>query len=615
MNDRINMAAAAAAGSDFESLSGDGLGSVNELWALCILDLLTAHGIKRAVLAPGARSSAMVLAARRHPGMIHTQVVNDERSGAYLALGMAKATGEPVLVITTSGSAVANLVPALTEADLCGTQLIIVSCDRPRDMRNTGFGQMTDHVGACAAFVRASVDLEDPQDSPDAVRAMHGAITSALALGRGPKPGPVHLNVPLSGRFYALELSDKPSAETLAVVDELRERTRDALTATAAASPALAPSRIAALAGVLPLRRGLRGLIVAGPECEVDPVALDAFCAATGYPVLADASSGLRGQGRPDVLSGFDALVARWALCETPPDLIIRLGHAPVMPCVQDYLLANQVPTLKISPMPAEADYLHSKFAALVAPTAAELEELAARLGPGDSDWREAWRLQATGVRSVRNVVLENQLWGELTAVRAALSHRGFDLLCIGNSMSIRHADMLDDGRVRRSHVLSNRGVCGIDGTVSTFLGAAQATECEAGMLVIGDLGMLHDLPALTTANRHTGCACIVVVHNGGGAIFDFLSLSTHADYSTTIRNSHDVDFCAVAAGFGLSHSRVSDMASLNAALDAARQHQGVSLVEIRVDAESARFQSEGVQSLLELLDMDPIPKAPRRAG
>ncbi|MET0383777.1 MAG: thiamine pyrophosphate-dependent enzyme, partial [Burkholderiaceae bacterium] len=432
-------------------------------------------------------------------------------------------------------------------------------------------------------------------------------------LGRGPNPGPIHLNVPLSGRFDALETKGEPSAGTRAVVAELRERTNAVLAEAAAlqARQLAAPSRIAALATTLPLRRGLRGVIIAGPECGVDVAVLESFCASTGYPVIADAASGLRGSTRIDAMSGYDALVARCAYTHVAPDFVIRFGHAPVMPCVQDYLLTYQVPTLKCSPVEVVGDYLHSKCSVLVAPTANELTELAARLGPGAPEWREMWKTQASGVRNLRNVLMDHLLWGELSAVRAVFAHPGFDLLQIGNSMAVRHADMMEDGKTRRSHVLSNRGVCGIDGTVGGFLGAAQATGCEAGLLVLGDLAMLHDLPALATAQRHAGSACIVVVNNEGGGIFDMLPMRSLADFSA-IRNSHEVDFCAIAAGFGLSNACVKDAQSLQTALDAACQHQGVSLIEIKVKPDSAREQVEVVHSTLALLD---APLAPASGG
>ncbi|QCP48648.1 2-succinyl-5-enolpyruvyl-6-hydroxy-3-cyclohexene-1-carboxylic-acid synthase [Trinickia violacea] len=562
--------------------------ALNDLWLHCLLDALAAHGVRRAVLSPGGRSAALVLAARERKSFVDTLVCTDERSGAFAALGMSKMTGEAVLIVTTSGSAVANLAPALTEADACGVPLVVVSCDRPRSLRGTGFGQMTDHIGACQAFVRASVDLDDPLDSPDALMTMRAAIDDALARCRTPRRGPVHINVPMLGRFDSTE-SPEASAATLAAARvPLAAQTGSADDATALSH--VAP--LAHLAARLPLMPGLRGMIVAGPECGIPGDVFDAFCARTGFPVIADAASGLRGYGRADVASGFDALAVPSPLMARAPDLVIRFGHAPVMPQVQNYLLAHRVPTLKVSMLPAAADYLHPSFVPLVAPSPALLDALAERLAPGDEKWRMAWRQSSARVRAARGQALAEQEWGELVAAQQIFTHDGFDFVQFGNSMPVRHADLFDDVRPRVRAALSNRGVWGIDGTVGTFIGAARARG-DAGLLVLGDLAMLHDLPALASAQRHAGCACICVINNEGGAIFDFLPLAQRPDYRTAVRNPHAIDFGCLAAAFGLRFARVADRESLAAALDAARAHDGVTIVEAAVPAGSACAQMD----------------------
>jgi 2-succinyl-5-enolpyruvyl-6-hydroxy-3-cyclohexene-1-carboxylate synthase len=509
-------------------------------------------------------------------------------------------------------------VPALTEADACGVPLVVVSCDRPRSLRGTGFGQMTDHIGACRAFVRASVDLDDPRDSPDALMAMRVALDDALARCWTPRRGPVHINVPMLGRFDSTE-APEASEETLAAASvplaagaafgdttdgrpgalraatpELRDPNDEqpfARQADSADDKTIAAS-VSHLASRLPLMPGLRGMIVAGPECGVPADVLDAFCARTGFPVIADAASGLRGFGRADVASGFDALAVPSPLAARAPDLVIRFGHAPVMPQVQNYLLAHRVPTLKVSMLPAAADYLHPSFVPLVAPPPALLDALAERLAPGDDKWRTAWRQTSSRVRAARVQALAELEWGELVAAQQIFTHDGFDFVQFGNSMPVRHADLFDDVRPRVRAVLSNRGVWGIDGTIGTFIGAAR-TRGDAGLLVLGDLALLHDLPALASAQRHAGCACICVINNEGGAIFDFLPLAQRPDYRTAVRNPHAIDFGCLAAAFGLRFARAADRASLAAALDAARAHEGVTIVEAVVPAGSACAQMD----------------------
>jgi 2-succinyl-5-enolpyruvyl-6-hydroxy-3-cyclohexene-1-carboxylate synthase len=551
--------------------------NLNELWIRCILDVLAGTGVRRAVLCPGGRSSAMVMAVHGDSRFADTLVFADERSAAYAAVGMMKATGEPVLMVTTSGSAVANAVAALTEADECGLPLLLLTCDRPRTLRNSGFGQMIDHLGACRAFVRANIDLSDPVADGAALAALRHDVAAVLAEARGAHPGPVHVNIPLAGRYDATEPEPVPA-------DVLREA---ACSEEALATPWRPANDIGALAARLGIRPGMRALVVAGPDCDVPLAWLTDFVGEAGLPVLADTGSGLRGSGFEHVLNGHDALALRRAVTRERPELLIRFGLAPVMPVVQDYLEAHPCPTIKVSAARRERDYLHPDFEPLVAPTRDELRELAAALAGGDERWRRAWQTTAREAAAVRGEAVEGLEWGELPAMRELYAHDGFAFLHLGNSMSIRHADLLYDTRPNHQAVYANRGVWGIDGTVSTFLGEARARG-DAGMLVLGDQAFLHDLPALATAQRITTPACVCVIDNGGGAIFDFLPLAQLRGYETAIRNPYTFDTSRMASAFGLSHARASNRAELRAALDTACMHAGVTVLEVRVEPSSA---------------------------
>ncbi|HEY4352204.1 MAG TPA: 2-succinyl-5-enolpyruvyl-6-hydroxy-3-cyclohexene-1-carboxylic-acid synthase, partial [Paraburkholderia sp.] len=505
--------------------------NLNELWIRCILDVLAGMGVRRAVLCPGGRSSAMVMAVHGDQRFADTLIFADERSAAYAAVGMMKATGEPVLMVTTSGSAVANVVPALTEADECGLPLLLLTCDRPRALRNSGFGQMIDHLGACHAFVRANIDLPDPAAASTALAALRYDVAAVLAEASGTRPGPVHVNIPLAGRYDATEPQPVPA-------DVLHEAGR------AQAPPATMPraaNDVGALAARIGLRPGMRALVVAGPDCDVPLASLTEFVREAGLPVLADTGSGLRGSGFEHVLNGHDALALRRAVTAERPELLIRFGLAPVMPVVQDYLEAYPCPTIKVSASRRERDYLHPDFEPLVAPSRDELRELAAALAGGDERWRRAWQAAASEAAAPRREAVDGLDWGELPAMRELYAHNGFAFLHLGNSMSIRHADLLYDTRANHQAVYANRGVWGIDGTLSTFLGEARARG-DAGMLVLGDQAFLHDLPALATAQRITTPACVCVIDNGGGAIFDFLPLSRLRGYETAIRNPYAFD-------------------------------------------------------------------------
>ena len=551
--------------------------SLNQAWLTCLLDIVAAAGIRRAVVSPGGRSTAMVLAVRERASFTDVIVTTDERTGAFTALGMVKASGEPAMVVTTSGSAVANLVPALTEADECALPLVLITCDRPRALRGSGFGQMIDHIGACRAFVRASVDLPDPTDDPNAFIALRERVIEVLAACAGARPGPVHINIPFAGRYDSTESSAiSPTA--------LREARRPAFFQP---RPARATNDVAALVDRLGLRPGMRGVIVAGPECGIALDLLARFAARTGFPVFADAASGLRSMGASSVMSGYDALGARSLRPCEPPELVIRCGFAPVMPAVQNYLLEHPCPTIRMSRTAIERDYLHSSFAPLVAPDASELDALADALATGDSRWRDQWLGAANAVAEQRRRVAGLLPWGELPAAREIFMYEGFDFVHFGNSMPIRHADFYYEARAGGQPTFSNRGVWGIDGTLGTFLGEAVALNAT-GLLVLGDLAFLHDLPALANLQRHRRPACICIINNAGGAIFDLLPLARLPGYREAIRNPYQCDIGHLAAAFGLRFEQAQSRETLRAALDGSLRHDGVTIVEALVPAESA---------------------------
>ncbi|PQV53172.1 2-succinyl-5-enolpyruvyl-6-hydroxy-3-cyclohexene-1-carboxylic-acid synthase [Paraburkholderia sp. BL21I4N1] len=647
---------AAAAAADDESL--------NAVWVECIVEMLSAAGVRHAVLCPGGRASAMCLAIDAHPRIAVEMVCTDERGGAFVALGLAKASGSPVAIVTTSGSAVANVLPALVEADAADVPLVVLTCDRPRALRGTGFGQMADHLGATRAFVRAQADLGDPVDSTQAVEQLRGRVAAALAAmmdgvddigdglsradahppARRPTRGPVHVNVPLAGVYDAVE-TQPVSSETVRAARGAWDaagdgsgtvRLRDVV-GEAESVVARVMSRVLATRVDRPLTDGVDGLIVVGPEPGVPLDAIFALAASSGFPVLADAGSGLRsgpsalapqtaarGAAGALIVNAFDVFGGAARLATTRAELIVRFGLAPVMPVLHAYLETQaDVPTIKISPCRVAHDYLHQALDprdVLVAPSASALLEMGRALGeavrggvhlqaraeantyteanthpsqpaaPVAFAWRDRWASVASYGARERRAYVASLEWGEVSAVHRVLAAPGFAFVHLGNSMSMRHADIGYDVRVARQDIYVNRGVSGIDGTLSTFIGEALARR-DAGLLLLGDQALVHDLSALASAQRVPTPACVCVVDNGGGAIFDFLPIAQAPAYRRTIRNPYRLDLGALAQGFGLAHRRVGTRAELDAALADANDHPGVTIVEIAVEPHSGAMQ------------------------
>ncbi|MGF6768173.1 2-succinyl-5-enolpyruvyl-6-hydroxy-3-cyclohexene-1-carboxylate synthase [Paraburkholderia sp. GAS199] len=635
--------------------------SLNAIWVEWIVEMLSALGVRHAVLCPGGRASAMCLAFDAHPGVTVHMVCTDERSGAFVALGLAKASGEPVAIVTTSGSAIANVLPALTEADAANVPLVVLTCDRPRALRGAGFGQMADHLGATRAFVRAQADLADPVDSPDAIAEARDALASALMAmrdgvdepegrllqidahppARRPTRGPVHLNVPLAGAYDAVETQPVSFATVRAARDgdaHDHAASSQALAATEArriesitSIVARVIERVRARRAHRPLDGGLNGLIVVGPEPGVSLDAIYSLAASTGFPVLADAGSGLRAapqaiapdavaRGKPGALivNAFDVFGGAARLADTRAELIVRFGLAPVMPVLHAYLEQQvDVPAIKIAPHAVAHDYLHRgldpRDVLVLAPQSshepqatAALDELGSALRHAVAApqavafaWRDRWASAASYAARERRACVAALPWGEVAAVHRVLDARGFAFMHLGNSMSMRHADIGYDVRAERQDIYVNRGVSGIDGTLSTFLGEVLARR-DPGLVLLGDQALVHDLSALASAQRIGSPACVCVVDNGGGAIFDFLPIAQADAYQRAIRNPYKFDSGALAQAFGLAHHRATSRETLDAALEAARVHAGVTVVEIAVEPFSAAMQMQRLAHTLE---------------
>jgi 2-succinyl-5-enolpyruvyl-6-hydroxy-3-cyclohexene-1-carboxylate synthase len=586
--------------------------SLNEVWLRCIVNAVCEFGVRRVVLSVGGRASLMCILFDAEPRVIERVYSVDERSGAFIALGMARATGEPAAIVTTSGSAVGNLVPALIEADAGDIPVVVISCDRPRHLRGAGFDQMCDHIGPCKAFVRAQVDLPDPTDDPAAIATMRADVARTVAAC---VDGPVQVNVPLQGVFDSSEPSPvsapargaaaRPDAQSL----RWHSRRRGG-----AGGGETAQQIVARVLGGAPSHNGsVRGLIVAGPTPEIEPRAIVQLARVTGFPVVADAASGVRAgltersKGGALIINGFDVLAQGGALGQWSPELIIRLGLAPVCPPVLAYLTAHAAPTIKIARGARKRDYLHPTLDprdVLISPSTDDLAALGdainehvtgtTRVADAGScvtrEWRDTWASLAERGRRIRHSVLQVLPWGEVTAAHEIFAARDFAFIHVGNSLPVRHADILYDNREEAQACYVSRGVSGIDGTLSTFCGEALGRG-DSGLLVIGDQAFLHDLPGLGNAQRLTTPACVCVIHNGGGAIFDFLPVATAPGFARAIRNPHRIDFGALARGFGLAYAHAHDRLSLRQALEAGREHKGVTIVEVHVPEHSAREQ------------------------
>lgn len=617
----------------------------NALWARAFLDELARGGVREVVVAPGSRSAPLVLAAAEDRRFRIFPLL-DERSAGFFALGLAKATGRPPAVITTSGTAAANLLPAVAEASAGEVPLLLLTADRPHRLRDSDANQTMDQVRLFGGFCRGFFDIPPPRAEEPHMRHLRVQAVRAVALAVSTPPGPVHLNFPfdkpLEPRFWWGTGEGEGGAKRADSVEELGvgggkgEGNWVGVDGNAPTPRAevwwgrgggnpftrIHPRRNAAADEVSAefvdgLRTARRGLIVAGPVRKPREVgeAVLALGAATGFPILADPLSGARfapGGGAFRV-GGYDLFLRSPVVRQTlVPDLVVRVGASPTSGALLEYLTAHAgARHVVVDDGYRWKDHLSLAHAYFWAPPEELLSRAAAALSPlTNTAWREEWARMGQAVAEARagwsqEVLLEGQV---LEAVVKALPEEA--RLFVASSMPIRELDAFVPPLDRRIRVFGNRGVSGIDGLVSTTAGLAAVAPPVVG--VLGDLAFLHDLGALVTVKSLGIEALFVVLNNDGGGIFHTLPVRAFEPaFTPYFVAPHGLEFEGVARWLGFSYERVEDGTALQAALARGPGGCGARLLEVKILREQAHARrAEFIRKVVE--EAERALRAPR---
>ena len=518
------------------------------------VDELVRCGVTDACTSPGSRSTPLVLALVRD-GRLRCSSHLDERSGGFFALGLAKATRRPVVLACTSGTAAAEYLPAVVEAHEAGVPLLVLTADRPAELREVGAGQTIDQLGLYGRAARWFFDVGTGHAAtPERARWMRSLACRAVwAASAGARPGPVHLNWPLR---EPLVPPAGPGPDPLPGRADGRP-----WLARPAASP---PSSAAALRAALDGAR--RPLVVAG-RAERDPKlgeAVAAYALALGAPLLADPLSGAR-RG-PAAVAHYDALLrdAGFAAGHRP-DVVLRIGDLPTSKPLRQWLAALDAPQIAFAPEGVWHDPDGALAALLPGDPRATLAEAA---GPpaAEDGWLRAWTdADAAAARAI-DATLGPELSEPRVARELVARLPAQATLVVASSMPVRDVETFaparDDGGPR---VLANRGANGIDGTVSTALGVAVAGART--VLLIGDVALAYDLSGLVSRRRLELDLTIVVLDNDGGGIFEFLAVAAARDaFEEHVATPPGLDLRSLAATFGLPYGEPTDATALTAA-------------------------------------------------
>jgi 2-succinyl-5-enolpyruvyl-6-hydroxy-3-cyclohexene-1-carboxylate synthase len=539
-----------------------------------MVDELARCGMRHAVTSPGSRNAPIALALAGDP-RIEAHSVIDERAAGFSALGMAKSTGMPVAVTCTSGSAAANLMPAVVEAHEARVPLILLTADRPPELRDTGAGQAIDQVKLYGAFAKWFVEVGNHDATREAAVHHRALACRAFATARGGRPGVVHLNFPLRE-----PLAPVPEDGFDASIWEGRPDGGPWVQVYEAASEAT--GRLAdGMAARIP--QGARGAIVVGAVAEdvAEPVAR--LAAACGWPVLADATSGLRfgPHDRSHVVAHYDVLLRseKWA-GDHRPGLVMRIGDTPTSKPLRTWLA--EAPQLVVDPHAVWHEPTRAAETIVQAAPAVLCEALSRRLEEAGvrpvqewlAEWREADDLVPPALAATPDPFEPKALAAAVDAAPDGAT------VWVASSMPVRDVETFVPQSERRVRVLANRGANGIDGTVASAAGAAVAGR-ERVYLLIGEIALLHDIGGLLAARRLGADLTIVCLNNGGGGIFDFLPVASAADpelYERHIATPVDLDLARVAELAGMRHTLACTAAEVR---HAARVP---GLVEVRTD-------------------------------
>lgn len=572
---------------------GTGAPNPSTAQARVLTDELARCGVRHVVVCPGSRSAALAIALHEEPRLA-VHVHPDERSAAFVALGIGRASAVPAAVVVTSGTAVANLLPAIVEADHGGVPLLVITADRPPELRATGANQTIEQVGRFGGSVRLAVDLGVAEDRADAVVTWRATAARAVAVARGldGPPGPVHLNVPM--REPTVPVSDDGRHRTAPFRTELDGRGASAPWVEVSIA-ARAPD--ADLVGALVERCvGIeRGLIVVGGDASVDgrpalsAAAADALATVTGWPVLAEGHAAARHAERA-LRAGSWLVGDRDFAAAHRPDLVLRFGRTTLSAGLERWLDAR-VPQVLVERHGTWNDPGRAIRALVAVEPDALVAALVERLaGPAGSEWSDAWRRADAAAGSAVDDGLDAA--GGLAELRLARDlvralPEGVALV-VASSRPVRDLDRVLERRPGLV-VHANRGAAGIDGTVSTALGVALANGRPVTALV-GDLALLHDSnAALLSPGVPAPDVHLVVVDNGGGAIFDELPPAEHAPaFARLFTVPHGRDLVRLGAFHGAEVS-VIEGAAPEGRLDAlvrsgARPGAGLRLTVVRTD-------------------------------
>ena len=551
--------------------------NVNTAWGAVTMEVLARLGIATVVISPGSRSAPLTLAASNNT-KLNTLVVLDERTAGFIALGEAKRSHKPVALICTSGTAAVNYYPAVLEASLSGTPLVVLTADRPPEYRNCSSGQTIDQINLYAASVRSFTELALPEISSERLAYLRQSLVHAVDRALHINPGPVHLNFPFREPLIA-QLDDAPIIDA-----DCLEKASTVITRLVDSGAKVGHIDTVALERLTSHRKGL---IVVG---DINPPNDDDFTAAVallskslGWPILADVLNPLRAKANSikGLICNYDRhLRVVEDAAELLPTALLQIGTLPTSKILRAWLKQIDATHFILADRPFNSDPLHREATILHGDASFLLGYLVEK--KPDLDWLDSWIYKENSQAQYVNNKLEavKELFeGKAAWLLSKHVHAGSSVF-LASSMSVRYAEWFWSTDSPAGAIYSNRGANGIDGTLGTAIGIAN--NGPPTVLLTGDLAFLHDTNALLSAKDFKGSLTVILINNNGGGIFEHLQFSSREGFEEFFATPQHVEIEKLCVAYSVRYKRILNWESFTEQLH--EKTNGLRVLELKTD-------------------------------
>ncbi|MBD2083109.1 2-succinyl-5-enolpyruvyl-6-hydroxy-3-cyclohexene-1-carboxylic-acid synthase [Leptolyngbya sp. FACHB-17] len=569
--------------------------NVNTLWASVLVETLARSGLKTAIICPGSRSTPLTVAFARHP-QIEAIPILDERSASFFALGIARRTHNPVVLVCTSGSAGANFYPAVVEARESRVPLLILTADRPPELRNCNAGQAIDQQKLFGSYVNFYTEIAIPSTELSMLRYLRQTMLNAMQQTQYPISGVVHLNLPFREPLAPIEQPGMSINIPNDFFDHIHPK-------VSAQSKSLMNG---GFRGQINLA-GQRGIIIAG---VAQPESPNQYCEAIAHlakslsmPVLAEALSPVRNYAslNPYLISTYDTILRNKTLAKSlAPEVVIRIGEMPTSKELRLWLNAIQPTQIVIDPSDRSLDPLHGKTIHLQC----SIESLESLPGVEPSDFLHDWLSAESKMRRTIDQFLakETALFEGKAAWILSQSLPAETPLFIASSMPVRDVEFFWKPGNSQTQPFFNRGANGIDGTLSTALGIAHHQQA---VMLTGDLALLHDTNGFLIRSHFKGHLTIVLINNNGGGIFGMLPIAPFdPPFEEFFATPQNIDFSKLCQTYGIKHEIIEHWEQLRDRIQSLPK-SGIRVLELRTDRhDDANWRKTNLRTFADSIEL-----------